>query len=101
MWIVVMFDLPTDTKAVRRQYTQFHKSLLKDGFVQMQYSVYIRHCSSKENTVVHAGRVKKKLPPYGEVRVLTITDKQFEKMQVFFGKRRRETEKAPLQLEFF
>ncbi len=39
LWVMVMFDLPTDTKSDRYQYGKFRKSLLKDGFVMLQYSV--------------------------------------------------------------
>ena len=101
MWIIVMFDLPTDTKKSRKEYSQFRKMLLNDGYSMMQYSVYIRHCSSDENAQVHAKRVKYALPDDGEVRILTITDKQFGKIEVFFGKKRKETETAPIQLQFF
>ena len=101
MWVVVMFDLPTDTKAARKRYTRFRKFLLKDGFSMMQYSVYIRNCASRENAHVHIGRVSNNLPPDGEVRVLLITDKQFERMQVFWGKRRKPPEQPPKQLELF
>lgn len=101
MWVVAMFDLPVDTKAARRQYALFRKALLKDGFARMQYSVYIRHCASEENADVHVQRVQLNLPPDGEVRLLCITDKQFERMRVFWGKRRTRTEQPPAQLEFF
>lgn len=101
MWLVVMFDLPVDTKQARRQYTRFRTGLLKDGFVKMQFSVYIRHCASQENADVHIGRVDRMVPPDGEVRILTITDKQFERMRIFWGKRRKPPEKPPAQLEFF
>ncbi len=66
----------------------FRKALLRDGFTQMQYSVYARHCPSKENAEVHVLRIERHLPPDGEVRVVTITDKQFERMQIFWGKTR-------------
>jgi CRISPR-associated endonuclease Cas2 len=36
MWVLAMFDLPTDTKKARREYTLFRKALLRDGFTQMQ-----------------------------------------------------------------
>lgn len=101
MWLIVMFDLPVDTKAARRQYALFRKGLLKDGFTRMQFSVYIRHCASEENADVHVSRVQSFLPPDGEVRVVQITDKQFERMRVFWGKRRKATELPPQQLEFF
>ena len=101
MWIVTMFDLPTDTARARRAYTDFRKGLLKDGFVMMQFSVYIRHCASEENAVVHKKRIKGILPAEGEVRIITITDQQFGRMDVFYGKKDKETEKPPEQISFF
>lgn len=101
MWIVVLFDLPTDTRTARREYTRFRKALLNDGFTMMQYSVYMRHSSSDENAKVHAKRVKEQLPDDGEVRIIKITDKQFGKIEVYYGKKRKPTEIAPLQLQFF
>jgi len=101
MWVLAMFDLPTDTKQARRAYTLFRKSLLRDGFTQMQYSVYARHCPSKENAEVHLARIERNLPPDGEVRVITITDKQFERMHIFWGKMRKPPEPASCQLELF
>ena len=67
----------------------------------MQYSVYSRHCASQENADVHVQRVERSVPPDGEVRILTITDKQFERMRIFWGKIRTPVENAPRQLEFF
>lgn len=101
MWIVVLFDLPTDTKVARKAYTRFRKFLLEDGFTMMQYSVYMRHSSSDENAQVHAKRVKARMPDDGEVRIIKITDKQFGKIEVYYGKKRVPTEQAPLQLQFF
>jgi CRISPR-associated protein Cas2 len=74
---------------------------LRDGFTQMQYSVYARHCSSKENAEAHCARIEPHLPTDGEVRVVTITDKQFERMQIFWGKMRKSPEPPPCQLTLF
>lgn len=101
MWVVTMFDLPVDTKAARREYAVFRKKLLKDGFTMLQYSVYIRHCASEENAYVHIQRVERSVPPDGEVRILAVTDKQFERMRTFWGKMRKAPPPAPKQLEFF
>lgn len=101
MWLIVLFDLPTKSKAERKEYTLFRKFLLDDGFMMMQYSVYMRHCASSENCLVHVKRVKLALPPEGEVRVVTITDKQFGKIEIFYGKRRQQIEQAPSQLSLF
>ena len=101
MWVIAMFDLPTDTKDARRAYNDFRKSLLKDGFMMLQFSVYGRHCASDEKAVVIEKRVRSCLPPDGEVRLLKLTDIQFERMQVFLGKTRAATEKSPEQISFF
>ncbi len=101
MWVLAMFDLPVDTKEARRAYADFRKALLQDGFTKMQFSVYVRHCASEENADVHETRVSAALPPDGEVRVLRITDKQYERMRVFLGRMRRLPEPAPQQLALF
>lgn len=101
MWLMVMFDLPVDTQSARREYAIFRKKLLKDGFTRMQYSVYVRHCASQENADVHVQRVEAAVPPDGEVRVLQVTEKQYERMRVFWGKRRKPPENPPRQLELF
>ena len=101
MWVVTMFDLPVDTKKARRNYAIFRKELLRDGFTRMQFSVYARHCASEENADVHLRRVERLVPPDGEVRIITITDKQFERMRVFWGKMRRAPELPASQLELF
>lgn len=101
MWVVAMFDLPVYDKPARRAYAQFRKALLKDGFARMQFSVYIRHCASRENAEVHMQRVEEAVPGDGQVRVICITDKQFERMRVFWGKYRTPTEPPPAQLELF
>lgn len=101
MWLIVLFDLPTDSESARKRYTVFRKFLLRDGFGMLQYSVYGRYCSSRENTSVHVQRIKQNIPADGEVRVLTLTDKQFEKQRIFRGKKRVAVEKAPRQLQLF
>ncbi len=101
MWVLAMFDLPVDSAEARRHYAQFVKHLRADGFTRLQYSVYARHSASKENAEVHIGRIERNLPPDGEVRVLTVTDKQFERMRIFWGKTRSPPEKPLCQLQLF
>ena len=101
MWVIAMFDLPTDTPKARKAYARFRKDLLNDGFTMMQYSVYIRHCASIENAKVHATRMGRRVPSAGEVRFLTITDKQFGRMETYVGKTRKAPSNPPAQLEFF
>jgi len=101
MWLLAMFDLPVDTAAARRRYTRFRKGLLRDGFTMLQFSVYGRYCANEEASLVHRRRVRELLPPQGEVRLVSITDKQFGKMEIYRGKKREKAERPPLQLELF
>ncbi len=101
MWVMVMFDLPTETKMERKQYALFRKKILKDGFQMFQFSMYIRHCMSRENADVHVKRVKTMLPPKGHVGVICITDKQFGMMEIFRGRELVQTPDTTQQLELF
>lgn len=101
MWILVLFDLPTETKKEKKAYAKFRKELLKDGFNMFQFSIYVRHCSSRENKNVHVKRVKKLLPEKGHVGILAITDKQFGMMEIFHGKKKDSGFVEPHQLELF
>lgn len=101
MWVLVLFDLPTETKRNRKDAAQFRKNLIKDGFTMFQFSIYIRHCASYENAQVHVRRVKSILPEYGHVGIICITDKQFGNIELFYGKQMYEVSAPGQQLELF
>ncbi len=101
MWVIVYFDLPTETKADKRLYQEFRKNLQRDGFRMMQYSVYFRHCNSRENAEVHKKRVKSKIPKKGNVIIFEITDAQFGRMEFYQGYTKVQHESSPQQLEMF
>ncbi|NDV94357.1 CRISPR-associated endonuclease Cas2 [Dysgonomonas sp. 521] len=101
MWVMVFFDLPTETKKERKMYADFRKKLIQDGFTMFQFSIYLRHCVSRENAAVHITRVKKSLPPKGYVGILSITDKQFEAMELFYEKKEKNITTPYQQLELF
>lgn len=101
MWVLVLFDLPTETKKEKKLYADFRKMLLSDGFTMFQFSIYIRHCPSKENAEVHIKRVKNHLPEYGEVGILCITDKQFGQMELFQRRKIVSISTPYQQLELF
>jgi CRISPR-associated protein Cas2 len=98
MWLFAMFDLPVDTAKARKEYTRFRKGLLSEGFTMLQFSVYARYFASEERSEAHRGRIRAFLPPDGQVRLLAVTDRQFGKMEVYYGKTREEPEKVPQQL---
>ncbi len=101
MWIMVFFDLPTETKKERKAYSDFRKKLVYDGFTMFQFSIYIRHCASRENTDVHKKRVKSIIPDKGQVGILCITDKQFGEIELYVGTKITAKPQQALQLELF
>ena len=101
MWVLVLFDLPTETKKERKASADFRKKMLKDGFTMFQFSIYLRHSSSRENAEVHIQRVKRFLPEKGHVGIMCITDKQFGLMEIFYNKEKKEKGEIPQQLELF
>ena len=101
MWVLVFFDLPTETKKDRKIYARFRKNIMADGFNMFQFSIYLRHCPSRENADVHIKRVKTILPSKGHIGIMCITDKQFGMMEIFRGKELVETQEPAQQLELF
>jgi len=101
MWILVLFDLPTETKSEKRIAQNFRKKIMGYGFVMFQFSIYLRHCSSMENAIVHINRVQKILPEKGHIGIMSITDKQMAMMKIFHGKKPTIAMKGPQQLEIF
>jgi len=101
MWVLVLYDLPTETKANMRDANLFRKRLLDDGFSLFQFSMYVRLCPSRENAEVHIKRVKNMLPKAGKVAIMSITDKQFGEIEIFFARSKEEPPPTYQQLELF
>ena len=101
MWVLVFFDLPTETKRDQKAAAKFRKDLQRDGFTMFQFSIYVRHCASKENAAVHIKRVKSFLPEYGKVGIMCITDIQFANIELYYGKKNIEINSPGQQLELF
>ena len=101
LWILVFFDLPVVKKKDRKIAARFRKDIMRNGFSMFQFSIYLRHCPSRENADVHIKRVKKLLPEKGHVGILTVTDKQFGSMELFYGTQETVLPSTPQQLELF
>jgi len=82
---MVFFDLPVKSKGQRREATRFRNFLLNDGYHMLQYSVYARVCNGTDLVAKHKARVKCNLPENGSIRMLVITEKQFEAIEILLG----------------
>ena len=85
MRLVVLFDLPVKTKKQRHDATAFRNFLLKDGYYMLQYSVYVRVCNGADAVQKHRARLQDHLPDNGAVRVMVITEKQYESIEILVG----------------
>lgn len=85
MRMIIFFDLPTDTTEDRRNYRKFRSGLIKNGFIMMQESVYCKLLMNSTADQSVRETVKKLRPPKGTVQMLTITEKQFAKIEFLTG----------------
>lgn len=97
MRILIFFDLPVKTKKQRSEATHFRNFLLNDGYHMIQYSVYSRVCNGVDAVEKHRKRLKNNLPDNGSIRMLVITEKQYESIDILLGKLTEEDQ--PFQCE--
>ena len=86
MRVIVFFDLPITTIQGIRAYTKFRRFLLKDGFIMMQESVYVKLAMNQGSADLIVKNIRKICPEEGIVQVLQVTEKQFSKMEFLVGK---------------
>ena len=90
MRLSVLFDLPVITEKERKTYQKFRNFLLKDGYIMMQYSVYSRICKNNDDLYKHINRLKINTPKTGNVRLLQVTENQYNNMIMFSGNKKIE-----------
>lgn len=90
MRVIVFFDLPVQTSEQRREYAQFHKHLIKDGFVMMQESVYCKLALNLSAAGAVMESIRRNKPPEGLVQMLVVTEKQFGRMEYVVGESHSE-----------
>lgn len=85
MRVIILFDLPSITAYDRREYSKFHKYLIKNGFIMLQESVYSKLALNSTAAEVVMGNIRKNKPTEGLVQMLSITETQFLKMEFVVG----------------
>lgn len=88
MKMICMFDLPVDTPEQQRAYRRFRKDIISEGFIMIQYSIYVRTCPNRQFADLMEKRLQKYMPAEGNVRLLTVTEKQYEDMKLMVGSKR-------------
>lgn len=85
MRLLLFFDLPMNTKSDRRIYAKFRKNLISDGSIMLQFSVYVKIFPNRDALLQYTDRLKRNLPVKGSIRIMAVTEKQYEKMQILIG----------------
>lgn len=85
MRVIVMFDLPMTTSENIREYTKFRKYLIRSGFLMMQESVYSKLALNMSVADSILTGLRKNKPPEGLVQVFTMTEKQYQKVEMLVG----------------
>lgn len=86
MRVIVFFDLPTETAEECRNYRKFRRLLIKSGFMMLQESVYSKLALNTTQVAQITNEVKSARPEKGLVQILSVTEKQFSKMEIISGK---------------
>jgi len=98
MWMLVMFDLPVETREQMKAAGGFRNFLLDEGFERSQFSVYSRFVNGKEAFEARMRRIERALPDKGDVQILAFTDRQFRDIIHFSDQGRRRQRQNPAQL---
>ncbi len=101
LWVQVLFDLPVSSSTQQKRATKFRNFLLDLGFSMVQFSAYHRFCANKEYAEKYIKKIEQEIPEDGKVHILIFTDKQYENIITFNGKKKRGSQKNPDQYELF
>lgn len=94
MRLLVFFDLPTETSKDIREYSKFHKFLIKNGFIMMQKSVYSKLVINNVTSAAVKIAISKNVPPVGIVEMLEITENQFSRIEYLVGEKQTLIEES-------
>lgn len=92
MRVILFFDLPMITKTDKRVYNRFRKWLIENGYLMMQFSIYCKIFANRDSVKVHIEKLKKNVPKRGQIRVMTITEKQYTNIVLLIGDITRQEE---------
>ena len=87
MRIILSYDLAMQEVEDKKAYTKFRKELLKRGYIMIQYSLYMKCINASTKLDYEIKAVAKYLPVHGNVRIFTVTEKQYQSGPVLIGKR--------------
>lgn len=88
MRIVLFYDLPSVEFKEKKDYHNFRRSLIKNGFIMIQFSVYVKAINTKQKIKGEIEKIKKYLPSEGNIRIITVTEFQYKNMIFLVGNKK-------------
>lgn len=88
MRLILFYDLPNVESYETREYNQFRKTLLKNGYTMIQFSVYMKTINTQTKIDQEVKKITKYLPRNGNIRVISVTEKQYSNMYILVGKKK-------------
>lgn len=101
VWLLVMFDVPTRTKAQTSAANELRNTLKDRGFSRVQLSVYAKFLSNATAAIPIQKELKYLVPQGGTMRILRIPDRQWAGMLWYENFETLKPEDPPAQLLLF
>lgn len=84
MRIIIILS-PTDKWGTKTEYTKLRKFLLSDGYLRIASEVFMRITPTRRASEKHFRKLEEYSPKTGVVRVLRLTEKQYDKIYWLTG----------------
>lgn len=85
MRLILLFDLPAVESGEKKEYLFFKKGLILNGYTMMQFSVYVKSINTQTKIKQEINKIIKYVPSNGNIRLISITEKQYEEMEMILG----------------
>ncbi|MCK5867620.1 MAG: CRISPR-associated endonuclease Cas2 [Mycoplasmataceae bacterium] len=85
MRLIVMYDLYFDDEKSIKEYTKFRRALVSRGYYMMQFSIYCKPLNTITKKEYEIRYLKKYIPSAGNIRVITITEAQYNNIALLRG----------------
>ena len=76
---------PTEKWGTKTEYTKLRKFLHKDGYIRIAPEVFMRIVQNRKASEKHYRRIEEYAPKTGVVRLLRLTEKQYNNIYMISG----------------
>ena len=101
MRILVLADMPLCTRHDRKIANDFDKYLRSTGFVLLQQGVYMRAGITRAKAAILRNSLWEHRPESGSVRMLVLTETQFQASELIAGDPDTQESEIGAQLDIF